>query len=219
MLRRLEWFGRIHLGKGVVVAKDTPNFIANRIGICAVMLGIKALIDEDYTIEEIDTLTGTLVGRPKSATFRTADLVGLDTLVYVAKNLYPAIPHDESRENFRVPALLAKLVESGALGAKKRKGFYTKEKGEILSLNQENLTYESAKPLDLGDLKSLKKLELSDRLRALYQDQGRAGKFFRKHILSVLSYSANRIPEITNSPVEIDPVSYTHLTLPTILLV
>ena len=204
VLRRLEWFGRIHLGKGVVVAKDTPNFIANRIGICAVMLGIKALIEGDYTLEEIDTLTGTLIGRPKSATFRTADLVGLDTLVYVAKNLYPAIPHDESRENFRVPALLTKLVETKALGAKTRKGFYTKEKGEILSLNQDTLTYESAKPLDLGDLKSLKKLELGDRLRALYQDQGRAGQFFRKHILSVLSYSAYRIPEITNSPVELD---------------
>jgi len=204
VLQRLEWFGRIHLGKGVVVAKDTPNFIANRIGICAVMLGIKALIEGDYTLEEIDTLTGTLIGRPKSATFRTADLVGLDTLVYVAKNLYPAIPHDESRENFRVPALLTKLVETKALGAKTRKGFYTKEKGEILALNQETLTYESAKPLDLGDLKSLKKLELGDRLRALYQDQGRAGKFFRKHILSVLSYSAYRIPEITNSPAELD---------------
>ena len=204
VLQRLEWFGRIHLGKGIVVAKDTPNFIGNRIGICAVMLGINALNKGDYTIEEIDTLTGTLVGRPKSATFRTADLVGLDTLVYVAKNLYPAIPHDESRENFRVPALLTRLVESGALGAKTRKGFYTKKKGEILSLNQENLTYESAKPIDLGDLKSLKKLELGDRLRALYQDPGRAGQFFRKYILSVLSYSACRIPEITHSPIEID---------------
>ena len=201
---RLEWFGRLHLGKGIVIAKDTPNFIANRIGIYATMLGIKALTDEGYTIEEIDTLTGTLVGRPKSGTFRTADLVGLDTLVYVAKNLYPAIPHDESREVFRVPALLEKLVEAGTLGAKTGRGFYKKERGKILSLNPKTFAYESARPMDLGDLKSIKKLELSDRLRALYQDRGRAGEFFRKYILSILSYSTYRIPEITDSPAEID---------------
>ncbi len=204
ILLRLEWFGRLHLGKGVVVAKDTPNFIANRIGIYATMLGIKAFIDEGYTIEEIDTLTGTLVGRPKSGTFRTADLVGLDTLVYVAKNLYPAIPYDESREIFRVPALLAKLLETGTLGAKTGQGFYKKEKGQILSLNPQTFAYEPAKPVDLGDLKTIQKLELPERLRVLYQDSGRAGKFFRKIILSILSYSAYRIPEITDSPAEID---------------
>lgn len=204
ILLRLEWFGRLHLGKGVVVAKDTPNFIANRIGIYATMLGIKAFTDEGYTIEEIDTLTGTLVGRPKSGTFRTADLVGLDTLVYVAKNLYPAIPEDESREVFRVPALLEKLVEAGILGAKTGQGFYKKEKGQILSLNPKNFAYESAKPMELGDLKSMNNLELPDRLRALYQDRGHAGKFFRKYILSILSYSSYRIPEITDSPAEID---------------
>ncbi|MGH2414340.1 MAG: 3-hydroxyacyl-CoA dehydrogenase family protein, partial [Microcystaceae cyanobacterium] len=89
VIGRLKWFGRLHLGKGVVVAKDTPNFIANRIGVYVTMLGLQALIEQGYTVEEIDTLTGTMVGRPKSATFRTADLVGLDTLVYVADNLYP----------------------------------------------------------------------------------------------------------------------------------
>ncbi len=204
ILLRLKWFGRLHLGKGIVVAKDTPNFIANRIGIYATMLGIKAFTDEGYTIEEIDTLTGTLVGRPKSGTFRTADLVGLDTLVYVAKNLYPAIPHDESREAFRVPDLLTKLVETGILGAKTGQGFYKKEKGKILSLNSKTFAYEAAKPMDLGELKSIQKLELPERLKALYQDKGSAGKFFRKYILSILSYSAYRIPEITDSPAEID---------------
>lgn len=204
VLARIEWFGRLHLGKGIVVAKDTPNFIANRIGIYTILLGIKAFIDGEYTIEEIDTLTGTLVGRPKSATFRTADVVGLDTLVYVAKNLYPAIPHDQSREIFRVPALLAKLVETGSLGAKTDQGFYKKERGQILSLNPHTFAYEPAKPLNLGDLASIQKLELPERLRALYQDSGRAGKFFRSMILSILSYSADRIPEITDSPADID---------------
>ena len=204
ILVRMEWFARLHLGKGVVIAKDTPNFIANRIGIYATMLGIKAFTDGDYSIEEIDTLTGTLVGRPKSGTFRTADLVGLDTLVYVAKNLYPAIPEDESRDIFRVPELLAKLVSAGRLGAKAGAGFYHKEQGEILSVNPESMEYEPAKPLDLGDIKQLKQLDLGDRLRALYRDTGRAGQFFRNYILSVLSYSSYRIPEISDSPAEID---------------
>jgi 3-hydroxyacyl-CoA dehydrogenase len=204
VLARLKWFGRLHLGKGIVVAKDTPNFIANRIGIYTILLGIKAFTDGEYTIEEIDTLTGTLVGRPKSATFRTADVVGLDTLVYVAKNLYPAIPDDESREIFRVPALLAKLLETGTLGAKTDQGFYKKERGQILSLNPKTFAYEPGKLLNLGDLDSIQKLELPERLRALYQDSGRAGKFFRSMILSILSYSAYRIPEITDNPADID---------------
>ncbi len=204
VLLRLEWFARLHLGKGVVVAQDTPNFIANRIGIYATMLGLKAFTEQGYTIEEIDTLTGTLVGRPKSGTFRTADLVGLDTLLYVAKNLYPAIPDDESREIFRVPELLTKLVETGTLGAKTGQGFYKKDKGQILSLNPQTFTYEPAKPLDLGDLKTLHKLELPERLQVLYRDRGRAGQLFRSMILSILSYSSYRLPEITDSPVEID---------------
>ncbi len=205
VIDRLKWFGRIHLGKGLIVAKDTPNFIANRIGIYATMLGIKAFTDQGYTIEEIDTLTGTLVGRPKSATFRTADLVGLDTLVYVAKNLYPAIPEDESREIFRLPPLLEKLVAAGKLGAKTGQGFYKKAAGKILSVNPDTLDYEPAKSLNLGEhLKGMNKLDLPERLRALYRDAGRAGQLFRSMILSILSYSAYRIPEITDSPAEID---------------
>ncbi|MGK7896436.1 MAG: 3-hydroxyacyl-CoA dehydrogenase NAD-binding domain-containing protein [Xenococcus sp. (in: cyanobacteria)] len=204
-IAQLQEFGRIHLGKGLIVAKDTPNFIANRIGIYATMLGIKAFTDGGYTIEEIDTLTGILVGRPKSATFRTADLVGLDTLVYVAKNLYPAIPEDESREMFRLPPLLEKLVAAGKLGAKTRQGFYKKEAGQIFSVNPDTLDYEPAKPLNLGEhLKEMNKLDLPERLRALYRDAGRAGQLFRSMILSILSYSAYRIPEISDSPAEID---------------
>ncbi|OWY66862.1 3-hydroxyacyl-CoA dehydrogenase [cyanobacterium TDX16] len=204
VLERMKWFGELHLGKGIVVAKDTPNFIANRIGMYVTMLGLQALT-QGYTIEEIDTLTGTIAGRPKSATFRTADLVGLDTLMYVASNLYPAIPHDESREVFRVPELLRKLVETGTLGAKTGQGFYKKQDRQILSLNPETLAYEPAKPLNLGDIEAIGKVpDLGDRLRALYRDRSRAGAFFRESILKTLSYSACRIPEIADNPDDID---------------
>jgi len=205
VLGRMAEFGRMRLGKGIVIAKDTPNFIANRIGVFVSMLGIKAFTEGDYTIEEIDALTGPIVGRPKSATFRTADLVGLDTLLYVADNLYPAIPQDEQRELFKVPQLMRSLVETGTLGAKSGQGFYKKVKGEILSLNPVTFTYESPKPLKLGNLEVIKKLPtLPERLRKLYGDRSRAGEFFRKLILATLAYSANRIPEIADTPIAID---------------
>ncbi|NJK50647.1 3-hydroxyacyl-CoA dehydrogenase/enoyl-CoA hydratase family protein [Candidatus Gracilibacteria bacterium] len=205
VLERMQWFGRLHLGKGVVVAKDTPNFIANRIGMYATMQGIRALTEKGYTIEEVDTLTGAIAGRPKSGTFRTIDLVGLDTLVYVAKHLYPAIPHDESREILRVPPLLHKMIEVGALGTKTGRGFYKKQGKEILSVNPETLAYEPAKPLNLGDIDTIAKIrDLGDRLRTLYRDPGRAGALFRQSILEILSYCARRIPEIADSPAEID---------------
>ncbi|WP_346289859.1 3-hydroxyacyl-CoA dehydrogenase/enoyl-CoA hydratase family protein [Sphaerothrix gracilis] len=204
VLARMQQFGRMQLGKGIVIAKDTPNFIANRIGIFVTLLGLKAFTEQGYTIEEIDTLSGTLVGRPKSGIFRTADLVGLDTLLYVADNLYPAIPHDEQQALFQAPPLMRKLVETGTLGAKSGQGFYKKVDGEIRSLNPQTFTYEPAKPLDLGNLDRLKKLTLAERLQKLYGDRGRAGDFFRQMTLATLAYSANRIPEIADSPAEID---------------
>lgn len=205
LVERMKWFGRMYLGKGIVIAKDTPNFIANRIGVFVSMLGLKAFTNGGYTIEEVDALTGTLVGRPKSGTFRTADLVGLDTLLYVAENLYPAIAHDECRDQFQVPDLMRKLVETGSLGAKTGQGFYKKVKGEIQSLNPKTLAYEAAKPLNLGNIDGIEKIsDLKERLRKLYHQKGRAGDFFRHSILSTLAYSANRIPEIADSPDDID---------------
>ncbi|MBD2108488.1 3-hydroxyacyl-CoA dehydrogenase/enoyl-CoA hydratase family protein [Nodosilinea sp. FACHB-13] len=204
VVERVAAFGRDRLGKGIVGAKDTPNFIANRIGVFVSMLGLRSFIRGDYTIEEIDTLTGTLVGRPKSATFRTADLVGLDTLLYVADNLYPAIPHDERRELFQPPELMRKLVATGTLGAKSGQGFYKKVEGEIRSLNPKTFGYESPRPVNLGNLEGLKKHDLAERLRHLYRDRSRAGDFFRQTILETLAYSANRIPEIADSPADID---------------
>jgi 3-hydroxyacyl-CoA dehydrogenase len=205
ILERVRQFGQKYLGKGVVAAKDTPNFVANRIGMYVTLLGLKALTERGYTIEEIDTLTGPLVGRPKSATFRTADLVGLDTLMYVADNLYPAIPDDERRDVFKVPELLRKLVGTGTLGAKTGQGFYKKQKSQILSLNPATLAYEPPQPMNLPGLEAISKMpELRDRLQALYRLPGRAGDWFRQSTLDILSYSACRVPEITDHPVDID---------------
>jgi 3-hydroxyacyl-CoA dehydrogenase len=205
VLARMQWFGRLHLGKGIVVAKDTPNFIANRIGVFVSFLGIKALTDQGYTIEEIDTLTGPLVGRPKSGTFRTADLVGLDTLLYVAENLYPAIPQDQQREMFQVPELLRTLVETGTLGAKSGQGFYKKVKGEILSLNPKTFTYEPPQPMNIGDIKGLRKhQDLKSGYGCSIAIAPVVATSFGQSILATLAYSANRIPEIAQSPADID---------------
>lgn len=205
VIKRMAWFVSSYLGKGVVVAKDTPNFIANRIGLFATFLGVHALTDDGYSIEEIDTLTGTLVGRPKSATFRTADLVGLDTLLHVAENIYPSIPHDEQRAMFKLPPLLKTLVETGSRGAKSGQGFYKKVSQQILSLNPKTFVYEAPRPPDLPGLENIAQLPgLVDRLQMLYQLPGRAGDFFRQTILALLSYSACRLPEIADSPVDVD---------------
>ena len=161
--------------------------------------------DGDYSIEEIDALTGPLVGRPKSATFRTADVVGLDVMRAVAKNLYEKATEDESREAFKAPDLLNKLVENGALGAKTKAGFYKKEGKEIKSINPETGEYESAKEPDLGDLGRIKKAgSLEARVNALYDDDGRAGQFFRETTLDLLGYAARRVPEITDNPADVD---------------
>ncbi len=203
VVERVSEFARVHLGKGIVLAKDTPNFIGNRIGVYAMMQALREFTEGRFTIEEIDELTGTLIGRPKSATFRTADVVGLDTLKHVATNLYDAIPDDESRDAFRVPPVLNRLVEAGRLGQKTRAGFYKKEGKDIHSVNPNSLDYEPAAESDL-DVSEIKGGSLADRVVALYEDDGLAGDFFRRTTLDVLGYSARRIPEIADSPSDID---------------
>ncbi|MDE2832973.1 MAG: 3-hydroxyacyl-CoA dehydrogenase NAD-binding domain-containing protein [Bacteroidota bacterium] len=201
----LRWYGRVHLGKGTVIAKDVPYFIGNRIGIYGMMGAMAEFAGRAYTIEEIDALTGPLVGRPKSATFRTADLVGLDVMRLVGQNLYESVPHDESRDRFSVPPLVDRLVAMGALGAKTRAGFYRKEGRVIKSINPVSGRYEPPAPMNLGDLKALRQAGgLHARLQALYQDQGRAGAFFRRTSLDLMGYAARRIGEITDSPAAVD---------------
>ncbi len=205
VVRRIAHFGRIFLGKGIVVAKDTPYFIGNRIGVYAMLQAMRKFTQGDYTIEEIDTLTGPLTGRPKSGTFRTADVVGLDVMKDVAENLYSAVPNDEAREAFKTPALLARLVERGSLGQKSGEGFYRKEGKSIKSVDPESLEYREASEQRLANVESIRKEgSLIERLRALYADEGRAGSFFRDTTLDVLTYSARRIPEITDNPADLD---------------
>ena len=205
VLARVNHFARVHLGKGVVVAKDTPNFIGNRIGIYGIMGALRQFTEKGYSIEEIDALTGTLIGHPKSATFRTADVVGLDTLIHVTKNLYDGVPDDESRAMFEVPDVLAKLVEAGQLGAKTKSGFYQKGKDKVIrSINPESMEYEDPKEIGF-DASAFKKAgDLIGRLSALYEDEGLAGQFFRETTLDLLGYSARRIPEIIDSPADLD---------------
>ncbi len=205
VVERLASFGRVHLGKGIVIAKDVPYFIGNRIGVYSMLGAMAYFTSGRYTIEEIDTLTGPLVGRPRSGTFRTADLVGLDVMNDIGAVLYQSLPADESRQRFRMPDVIEELVAGGALGAKTGAGFYRKEGSKILSLNPHERTYEKAKPLKLGQIKSIKKArKLEARLHALYVDEGKAGTFFRETMLDTLAYAARRLGEITDSPADID---------------
>lgn len=205
VVERVAQFGRIRLGKGIVVANDVPYFIGNRIGVYGQLQAIRHFTEGEYTIEEIDTLTGTLAGHPKSATFRTADLVGLDVLKDVTENLHAKAEHDENRDAFQLPELVQRLIEEERLGQKSGAGFYKKEDGEIKSVDPETLEYTSAEEEGLGNLKRIWKAGgLKERLRALYEDDGRAGRFFRETTLDLLGYSARRIGEITDNPADVD---------------
>jgi 3-hydroxyacyl-CoA dehydrogenase len=198
------------LGKGVVPAKDRPNFIANRIGTFGALFTIKTMLDDGYTIEEVDKITGPAVGRPKSATFRTFDLVGLDVFTHVIKNLYEALPEDEEREMFAVPEVLGKMVQQGLLGNKTKAGFYRKQKGEgdkreIWTLDTATLDYRPSEKVKLPSLDMAKNIEdLPDRLKALTWGKDRVGAFLWKTLSRTLTYAAKRIPEIADNVVEVD---------------
>ena len=200
---RVSRFARIHLGKGIVVAHDTPYFIGNRIGVYGMLSAMRHFTDGEYSVEEIDQLTGPMVGRPSSGTFRTADVVGLDVLLDVADNLYEALLGDERRDAFRAPDLLRRLVADGRLGAKTGSGFYRKDGGEIRSVSRNGDAY--GKGETSSEVDSLQReADPGARLRALYGHNGRAGRFFRQTTLDLLSYAACRIPEITEHPADVD---------------
>ncbi|HEX6288282.1 MAG TPA: 3-hydroxyacyl-CoA dehydrogenase/enoyl-CoA hydratase family protein [Herpetosiphonaceae bacterium] len=205
-----EW-GTRHLGKGIVIAKDRPNFIANRVGTYAGQVRMLYALEQGYSIEEVDTLSGPLIGNPKTATFRLADLVGLDVLAHVTSNLYQAIPDDESREMFRLPEVLSRLLEARALGNKTGAGFYKRVKGasgsEFHALNVRTGEYEPPQKPRFELVGQVRKIEdLGERLRVIF-DLGagdRAGDFIINTTLPTLAYAARRIPEIADRLLDID---------------
>lgn len=198
------------LGKGVVPAKDRPNFIANRIGTFGALYTIKTMLEDGYSIEEVDKMTGPAVGRPKTATFRTFDLVGLDVFTHVIKNLYENLPDDEERDMFVVPEVLAQMVQRGLLGNKTKGGFYRKQKGEggkneFWSLDTATLDYRPSQKVKLPALDMAKNIEdLPERIKGLVWGKDRVGAFLWKTITKTLTYAAKRIPEIADNVVEVD---------------
>jgi 3-hydroxyacyl-CoA dehydrogenase len=198
------------LGKGVVPAKDRPNFIANRIGTYGAMVTIKTMLDEGYSIEEVDKITGQAVGRPKTATFRTFDLVGLDVFGHVVKNLHEALAEDDEREVFIAPEFLSGMIGRGILGNKTKGGFYKRQKGEgekqeIWTIDHASLEYRPAGKVKLPALDMAKNIEETpERIKALVWGKDRVGAFLWKTMSRTFRYAANRIPEIADTVLEID---------------
>ena len=199
-------FGEDVLGKGVVLCKDTPNFIANRIGIYAIMQAMRAVTEDGYSIQEVDSFMGPLIGNPKSAVFRTADVVGLDTLRHVAQNLWDGCPEDDERDMFKIPEVLNTLVDSGALGAKSGKGFFAKEgKGEIKHWDIKSGTYVAKEKLSFASVSLARNEETAaGRIRAMLANDDRASKFLWKNFSATFLYCAKRLGEISDSIVDID---------------
>lgn len=198
-------YGSKFLGKTSVVAKDTPAFIGNRIGIFGIQSLFHLVKEMDLTIEEVDKLTGPVIGRPKSATFRTVDVVGLDTLVHVANGLYENCPNDEAHELFKLPDFINKMMENKWLGSKTGQGFYKKEGKEILSLDLNTLEYRAAKKASFATLELTKTIDKPiDRFKVLVKGKDKAGEFYRKNFAAMFAYVSNRVPEITDHFYKID---------------
>jgi 3-hydroxyacyl-CoA dehydrogenase len=210
VLEFLSGYGEQFLGKTSVLAKDTPAFIGNRIGIFSIQSLFHAVKDLDLTIEEVDKLSGPVIGRPKSATFRTVDVVGLDTLVHVANGIYDNCPEDERLELFKLPDFINKMMENKWLGSKTGQGFYKKTvsaegKKEILSLDLNTLEYRQAKRAKFATLELTKTIDrVADRFKVLVKGKDKAGEFYRKSFSALFAYVSNRIPEITDDLYKID---------------
>ena len=198
-------YGSKYLGKTSVIAKDTPAFIGNRIGIFGIQSLFHLVKEMGLTIEEVDKLTGPVIGRPKSATFRTVDVVGLDTLVHVANGLYEGCPNDEAHELFKLPDFINKMMENKWLGSKTGQGFYKKVDAAILSLDLDTLEYRPAKKASFNTLELTKTIEKPiDRFRVLVKGKDKAGDFYRKNFAAMFAYCSNRVPEITDEFYKID---------------
>ncbi|MFN3756913.1 MAG: 3-hydroxyacyl-CoA dehydrogenase NAD-binding domain-containing protein [Flavobacterium sp.] len=201
----LNGYGEQYLGKTSVVAKDTPAFIGNRIGIFGIMSLFHQVKEMGLTIEEVDKLTGPVIGRPKSATFRTVDVVGLDTLVHVANGIHQNCTDDEAHDLFKLPDFIGKMMENKWLGSKTGQGFYKKEGKEILSLDLDTLEYRASKKASFATLELTKTIEKPiDRFKVLVTGKDKAGDFYRKNFAAMFAYCSNRIPEISEDVYKID---------------
>ena len=203
-------YGETQLGKATVLCKDTPAFIANRIGVYSMMQTMKVVEELGLSVEQVDKLTSKVVGRPKSGTFRLSDVVGLDTTVHVANNLNAALTEDESKSIFELPSMMQKLMDNKWLGDKTGQGFYKKTKDDkgktvILSLDLQTFEYRAAQRVSFETLERSKAVDqLADRFALLLAGQDLAGEFYRKTILDGFRYASNRVPEIADDLVKID---------------
>ena len=206
----LMMYGDKFLGKTAVLAKDTPAFIGNRIGIFGIMSLFHVVKEMGLTIEEVDKLTGPVIGRPKSATFRTIDVVGLDTLVHTANGVKDNCPNDEMRDQFVIPDFVNTMMENNWLGSKTKQGFYKMTKNangkkEILSLDLNTLEYRAKKSAKFETLELTKKIDhVTDRFKVLVAGKDKAGEFYRKSFAAMFAYVQNRIPEISDELYRID---------------
>ncbi|RUA07937.1 MAG: 3-hydroxyacyl-CoA dehydrogenase, partial [Flavobacteriia bacterium] len=206
----LMMYGEKFLGKTSVLAKDTPAFIGNRIGIFGIMSLFHAVKDLGLSVVEVDKLTGPVIGRPKSATFRTVDVVGLDTLVHVANGLYENVPDDEAHDLFKLPDYINTMMKNKWLGSKTKQGFYKKvvdEKGkkQILALDLETMEYKPFGKVKFATLEMTKTIDnVIDRFKVLVKGKDKAGEFYRKTFAAMFAYVQNRIPEISDELYKID---------------
>ena len=210
VLEFMARFGEKRLGKGIVWAKDTPNFVGNRIGVQGIVKAMQLMVEMGLTIPEVDALFGPVMGRPKTAMFKTTDLVGLDTMCHVAKNSYDLVTNDEARDDFIVPEFVNRMVEKKLLGKKVKAGFYKTEmtpEGKLVRkvINPETLEYEQYGPVDFPCMEEAKKCKtLPEKMKAILYGNDKGSEYAWKVVASGLIYAANRIPEIADTIVEID---------------
>jgi len=197
------------LGKGIVYGKDTPNFIANRIGVFAIFKGVEHMLDLEMTVEEVDSVAGPATARPGSAAFRTADLVGIDTLAHICRNTYELLPDDESRDTFKVPEFMEKMISNGLIGNKSKQGFYKKEMvdGKRQILYYDYLTGEF-KPVEKPKYPSVAAVKMIDdpalKVKTVVSGKDKGAEFAWRSLRDTLIYTVNRIPEIADDIVNID---------------
>jgi 3-hydroxyacyl-CoA dehydrogenase len=205
-------FAEHHLGKGVVTAKDTPNFIGNHLALAGVVHLLSLVADGEYTIEEVDAMTGPAIGRPKSATFRTLDLAGVDILCHVIRNLHERLPDEGTRARFMLPPFVERMLAKGLLGEKAGQGFYKRVKredgeSEILTLDPQTLEYRPRKPAKLPSLDAANAIsDTGERIKSLFNGRERVATFLRSTLAPALVYAAKVAPEIAHSPDDVDRV-------------